>query len=72
MLGQQHGDGGPGIAQHLERLAADRQEYVHARVPQRSPAADPRLVGGEAEAAAGEIHRQADHLVQHVGRGELS
>ena len=60
----------PGAAEHLDRLAADRQVDVDARVRLRVPGPDPRPVGREVEAAAGEVHRQADRLVDEVGDGD--
>ncbi len=62
-------DTGPGVAQDLDRLAADGQEDVHRRVARRPPGADQRLVRGQVEAAAGEVHRQAHQLVDEVGDG---
>ena len=64
------GDGLPGIAQHLDRLAADRQVDIHAGVGKRLPRLNARLVRGQVEAAAGEVHRQADRLVDDVRAGE--
>ena len=64
------GDGLPGVAEHLDRLAADRQVDIDAGVGGRVPGPDARLVGGQVEAPAGEVHRQADHLVDDVGGGE--
>ena len=68
--GQQPGHRGPGVVQHLDGLAADRQEDVHVGIAGRVPRRDPRLVRGEVEAAPGEVHRQAGHQVQHIRRGE--
>ena len=68
--GQQRANGCPGVPQHLDRLAADRQENVHAGIGRRTPRLDESPMGRHVEAAPAEVHRQADHLVQRVAAGE--
>jgi hypothetical protein len=63
-------DPDPGVPEHFQRLAADRQEDAHAGVAERTPPPDPRPVGGQVEAAAGEVHRQAHCLVGGIEHRE--
>ena len=59
----------PGVAQHLNRLAAHGQEDVHARVGAGLPCPDAQDMAAQVEAAAGEVHRQAHRLVDEKQPG---
>ena len=63
-------DGGPGVAEQFDRLAADGQVDIHVGISGRAPGPDPRLMNGEVEPVAGEIQRQAYRLVDDVRGGE--
>src|SRR5882757_8146964 len=63
---------GPGVAENVYWLAADRQKDVHSRPGPRLPGPGPLHVLGQVEAASGEVHRQAHGLVPEEEQGVCS
>ena len=60
---------GPGIAKHVDRLAADRQVDVHIRVARGLPGTDPPDVRGQVETPGRDVHRNLHGLPGQEDQG---